>query len=59
MTSKCIKLRICTLSCCSETRCLNYKYNIKVDGKINTNEQRDLENQGEPGHFLDILLCEL
>lgn len=46
MTSKCIKLRICTLLCCSETHCLNYKYDIKVEGKIKTNKHRDLENQG-------------
>lgn len=39
MTSKCIKLRICTLSCCSETHCLNYKYNIKVYGKIKINKE--------------------
>lgn len=36
MTSKCIKLRICTLSCCAETHCLNDKSNVKVGEKIKT-----------------------
>lgn len=30
---------MCTVSCCSETHCLNCKYNVKVEKKIKTNKE--------------------
>lgn len=40
MTSKCIKLRICTLSCYSWNLLFGLKYNMKSEGK-NKNKQKE------------------